>query len=370
MINRIHNPGDTLVGRYQIKRFHAEGGMQEVYVATDLNFKRDVALKVPKHPSAEKRFARSARVSALVIHANVAKTLDYFTEGGRDYLIEELIEGSNLQERLDNEFDYLDPHLAAHLIHHLARAIGVCHHVSVFHRDLKPSNIMVSRDYSMSSVKVTDFGIAKMAEVEISNTIKTDSISASRTVLGAIPYMAPEVIRREKGAGLPADIWSVGALLYRLISGRTPFGEGLDAVATILKCQLPPKPLLFPQRSQFSSLVEALWEIITACLQLNPSARPGAEQLLKMCSDLCYSDAPRRVGVVTRFGRGKGDWGFIETDDGESVFFHSESYYGPKPAQGTRASFASYPGNPSPRAHPVLPLKPTVDLISTAPTWP
>jgi serine/threonine-protein kinase len=332
--------------------------MQEVYVATDLNFDREVALKVPKHPSAVKRFERSAQVSARVIHANVAKTLDYFSEGGRDYLIEEFIHGRNLQERLDDEFNYLDPHLAAHLFHHLARAIAVCHHVDVFHRDLKPSNIMLSLDPAMAVVKITDFGIAKMAEHEIADKVKdNDSISASRTVLGAIPYMAPEVVRRKKDAALPADIWSAGALLYKLISGDLPFGSGLEAVEIILRCKLPPKPLLFPQRDQFTHLLDDLWGIVTACLREDPSARPDADKLMEMCSRLCYSDAPRQVGVVTRFRHGSGDWGFIRSDMGET-FFHSDSYYGPKPEQGTRVSFACSPGQPCPRAFPVLPLKP------------
>jgi serine/threonine-protein kinase len=364
VIQQIHKAGEILIGRYQVKRFLAEGGMQEVYVAVDLSFNREVALKVPKHPSAEKRFARSARMSAKVIHANVAQTLDYFSEGGRDHLIEELIQGSNLQDRLDNEFDYLDPHLAAHLIHHLIRAIAVCHRVNVFHRDLKPSNIMVSMDHSMSFMKVTDFGIAKMAAQEIANNVKSDSISASRTVLGAIPYMAPEVVRREKGAGLPADIWSVGALLYRLMSGKTPFGEGLAAVETILKCQLPPKPLMFSGRGQFTGLVDELWEIVTACLRTDPGARPTADQLIKTCSALCYSDASRRAGIVTSYRRGSGDWGFIHADAGDDVFFHSDSYYGPKPEERKRVCFACCTGSPSHRAHPVLPLKPL--LISQA----
>src|SRR5262249_51624294 len=161
----------------------------------DLVFNRRVALKVPKNPSAEKRFARSARVSAKVIHSNVAATYDYFDFGPKSYLFEEFIDGQTLWDRLDVDFEMLDPHLAAHVIHPRAKGVAASHHAGVFHRDLKPSNIMVSRDPGLRSVKITDFGIAKMAEEEIADAFKDkESTTGSQTVMGALPYMAPEMI--------------------------------------------------------------------------------------------------------------------------------------------------------------------------------
>src|ERR1039458_6216122 len=140
--------------------------MQQVFKATDQTFDRPIVVKVPKNPSAEKRFARSARMSARVTHSNVAKTLDYFESDGRSHLVEEFIPGLDLRDLLDRKFNYLDPHLAAHVIHQLAKAVAASHHAGVLHRDLKPSNIMVSDDPSITVVKITDFGIAKMTEHE------------------------------------------------------------------------------------------------------------------------------------------------------------------------------------------------------------
>ena len=104
--------GQELLGRYRIESFLNEGGMQQVFKAKDLSFGRFVALKIPKNDSAERRFDRSARLSARIAHPNVAKTLDYFEEGGTPYLIEELVDGIDLGTFLET-YDPLDPHLAA-----------------------------------------------------------------------------------------------------------------------------------------------------------------------------------------------------------------------------------------------------------------
>jgi eukaryotic-like serine/threonine-protein kinase len=358
MSTHLHSTGDILINRYKVLNYIDEGGMQQVYKARDTIFGRDVALKVPKTASAEKRFARSATMSAKVIHANVAQTLDYFDAGGKSYLIEELIDGVTLWERLDKEFEMLDPHLAAHLIHQLSKAVAASHHAGVFHRDLKPSNIMVSRDPGIRSIKVTDFGIAKLAEEEIAEAFKDkESTTGSQTVMGALPYMAPEMIEDQSAARLPADIWAVGALLYQLISGVLPFGRGLGATKKILDAVLPPKPGLFGIKLQFQPLSDGLWSIVTACLNKDSKKRPTADELVQMCAKLCYSDAPRHTGTIADFGTGRGQFGKIDGDGMGPAFFHSESYYGDKITAGRKVNFASFPGFPRPRAFPILQLK-------------
>jgi serine/threonine protein kinase len=358
-MSHIHSAGDLLIDRYKVVKYLDEGGMQQVYVANDNVFGRPVALKVPKNASAEKRFERSARMSAKVIHGNVAKTLDYFEFQGRSYLIEELVDGQTLWERLENQFDVLDPHLAAHLIHNLAKGVAASHHVGVFHRDLKPGNILVSRDPGLKSVKVTDFGIAKMAEVEMVEAFKDrDSITGSQTVMGALPYMAPEMIVDQKSASLPADIWALGAVLYQLIGGKPPFGRGLNAAVTIVAAKTPAAPALFALKPQFRPLTDDLWNIVTTCLQKETAKRPTADQLVEMCERLCYSSEDRRTGSIQSFaGAGRGNWGFIDVDGDGQVFFHRDSFYGEKITVGDKVSFASFPGVPQPRVFPVLPLK-------------
>ena len=196
MTDLVHIPGDIVGGRYKVLDFIAQGGMQQVYRALDTTFDKMIALKTPTNPSAEKRFARSAQLCARITHPNVAKTLDYVESDTRFYLIEELLDCNDLGTRFDNDYDHLDPHLVAHLLHHLARGVAASHHVNVLHRDLKPGNIMVSADENLSEIKITDFGVAKMAEAEIDEGLSDGeaSITASQTVMGAIAYMAPELI--------------------------------------------------------------------------------------------------------------------------------------------------------------------------------
>src|ERR1041384_6157592 len=137
--------------------------MQEVYRARDVVLERLVALKVPQDARVARKFRDSAVISARVNHPNVAKTLDYFEEsGGKFYLVEELIQGENLRE-VSVKFERLDPHTVAHVLHHLARGLAAAHRVGVVHRDLKPSNIMVVGGLAFLGLKITDFGIAKMA---------------------------------------------------------------------------------------------------------------------------------------------------------------------------------------------------------------
>jgi serine/threonine-protein kinase len=359
MSTHVHAPGDVLIERYKVVKYLDEGGMQQVYLAKDTAFGRKVALKVPKTASAEKRFERSARVSARVVHANVAATLDYFEFEARNYLIEEYIDGQTLWERLENEFQMLDPHLAAHIVHHLAKGVAASHHAGVFHRDLKPSNIMVSRDHGLTSVKITDFGIAKMAQEEIADAFKDkESTTGSQTVMGALPYMAPEMIEDQKSANLPADIWAIGALLYQLISGKLPFGRGLGAVPAIVTAKLPAQPTLFDTKPQFRPLTDDLWSIVGACLQKDAAKRPTADQLVEMCAKLCYSNAERHIGSINCFGgQGRGKWGFIDVDGGGTAFFHRDSFYGDTVKVGTKVNFADFPGVPQSRAFPVLPMK-------------
>ncbi|HEY9135679.1 MAG TPA: protein kinase [Pseudomonadales bacterium] len=348
-----------LIDRYVIQRYIAEGGMQEVYLAVDQSFDRLVALKVPKNASAEKRFQRSAIVSARINHGNIAKTLDFFQENGRDHLVEEFIPGENLSGYLRG-YEKLDPHLAAHIFHHLAKGLAAAHHAGVIHRDLKPSNIMVSGDATASVIKITDFGIAKLSEDEIAEGIEGGdaSITGSQTVIGALPYMAPEMTENPRAAGQPADVWALGAILHQLLTGNLPFGSGLQAVKGILMDEPPaiPDSGVFSS-PQFNPLVQELTDIRTRCLQKDPSVRPTADELVSVCAKLCYSSASREYGTISNYAAHTGSWGFIQRDNGEgAVFFHVSAFYGHAPTNGQRVNFTAFPGSPRSRAFPVLPL--------------
>lgn len=338
--------------------------MQQVYKAEDRSFQRMVALKVPKNESAEKRFDRSARVSARITHDNVAKTLDYFEEDSKPYLIEELIDGKDLSKLLSSDYAFFDPHLLAKFTHQLAKGIAAAHHADVIHRDLKPSNIMVSNDANISVVKITDFGIAKMAAQELEEAVEgaidgdPTSLTSSNTAMGALPYMSPEMIDSPKSVGKPTDIWAAGAILYQLLAGRHPFGQGYKAVPRILEARLPDKPEILVRHSQFALLGQSLWELILMCLRKNPEDRPTADQVVTYCEGLFYSDGRRKFGRITSVRPGKGKWGFItDVETLEDVFYHEDSVYGPLVSQNMKVNYAAFDGEPYARAFPVLPMR-------------
>lgn len=358
MIGTIHKTGDVVGSRYKVINFIGQGGMQEVYQAEDQLLAKIVALKAPKNMSAKKRFKRSAVVSAKVNHANVAKTLDYVEDTGRSYLIEEFIGGKDLSRVLKEDLAIIDPHAVARLLHHLARGLAASHHAGVIHRDLKPSNVMAIGGALLSDVKITDFGIAKMAEEEIAEAAEggDNSLTASQTAIGALPYMAPEMINSMKDADKPADVWSLGAMTYELLTGAKPFGAGLKAVSAIQKGLLPPLPAEL-SKQQFAPLAREILGLVQSCIQLDPAKRPTADQLMEACGSLCYPPSAREFGVVTNMPTVY--FGFIDAGGDRGVFFHRDSLFGANSASGgEKVVFTRYPGEGNDRAFPISKLRP------------
>jgi serine/threonine protein kinase len=348
--------GQQLGGRYKIRDWLGEGGMQEVYRANDHLLSREVALKVPKDAAAEKRFNRSAIASARVNHNNVAKTLDYFEEDGRPFLIEEVIGGCDLSKILQI-VPYLPPQAAARALHQLAKGLHASHHAGVIHRDLKPSNVMVVGAEHFEMLKITDFGIAKMAEEELAGWAvgEDKTATSSKTVLGAIPYMAPESIKAFREAGMPADVWAIGAMVYELMSGKKPFGQGLAAVPSILAGKKPGRP---PQldNPQFKSLGDELYAIVLSCLSVDVKKRPTAEELISKCEALCYTRDLYELGAVKIIKNQY--FGFLTSDDGADAFYHRANFYGDNTiSEGTRVWFARHQGGGNDRAFPIIKVK-------------
>jgi serine/threonine-protein kinase len=352
-----HKQDDIVDDRYQVVGFVGEGGMQFVYLANDLVLDRQVALKTPKNPSAEKRFRRSAVVSAKVNHPNVAKTLDYLEVGSRAYLVEELVVGGDLAKSILEKVDYVDPFLVARLFHHLSKGLAASHHANVIHRDLKPTNIMIVDDFQLTGVKITDFGIAKMATEELIEAAEggEDSISASDTAVGALPYMAPEAIEDPRGVGLEADIWSLGAMMYELLTGSKPFGSGLKAVKRIISADYDEIPSFVNSNPQFGHLSDKLVTLIKKCLTLNPKDRPTADELVVQCGLFCYPISERYFGTMKT--PNNSNWGFISEDSIGDVFYHVNCIYGSRPQPGERVMMSKYSGGGADRALPVVRMK-------------
>jgi serine/threonine-protein kinase len=374
MTENALSKGQILINRYHIDDYLNEGGMQEVYLCTDTKLNRKAVIKTPKRGVADKRFQRGAEMSARINHHNIATTFDYFETTNHTFMVEELVQGLDLGRRLYSEFDVLDPALAAHVIHNIARALQEAHSRKICHRDLKPSNIMVSSDPAMATIKLTDFGIAKLAENEIAAEMSEferdeSTLTNSDTLLGAIPYMAPEAWSNWRGAGQPLDIWGLGCIAYQLVAGRLPFGSGRPAIMAIARLEtnrkvLLAKPELFGKSPATAGLESNIWEMIMNCLKVDPEERPTATEILNSCSSWCYTVTDRRVGEIASYGvryssGAKSKTGkIVGLADGSQYFYHLSEYYAlGLPQTGTKVSFGVYPGTPWPRVSPILPLK-------------
>lgn len=357
---KIHQAGDLVIDRYRIDSYVAEGGMQEVYKAYDLNIGRVVALKSPKNPSASKRFQRSALASSKVNHSSVARTLDYFIFNGREYLIEQFIDGDTLAAIFSRNFDYLDPFMVAHIGYHLIRGIYASHRVGVIHRDLKPSNIMVEGGISFSNLIITDFGIAKLVDEELQLLDSEDvesSILASQTLVGAVPYMAPELLLEKSNPELSSDIWSFGAILYHLLSGKPPYSLSLPHVIVSYSRREPINNIEnLSTMGHANDVAREIFGIISECMNYDSAARPSAFQVLERFSRVCYSYNMRSKGRVYRCPNRR--QGFAEMEStGYSVFYHTDEVYGSLPVEGDMICFSAFNGIPRPRAFPVIKCK-------------
>ena len=232
------------LGPYEILAPLGAGGMGEVYRARDKKLERDVAIKVlPQSVAADPdtlaRFEREAKAVAALSHPNILSIFDFGTHDGVSYSVMELLEGTTLRDRLDS--GPIPKKQAVDYALQIARGLSAAHEKGVVHRDLKPENLFITKD---DHLKILDFGLAKRTEQG-----KTDDETSSPTeskhtepgvVMGTVGYMSPEQVR-----GLPvdhrSDIFSLGSILYELLSGKKAFKKGTaaDTLSAILKEEAP-----------------------------------------------------------------------------------------------------------------------------------
>ncbi|PYC22808.1 serine/threonine-protein kinase [Pseudomonas mosselii] len=348
--------------RYEILRHVGKGGMQDVFLAKDHLLQCEVALKTPQAGQVLRRFSQSAIIAAKVNHHNVAKTLDYFEDEGKAYLIEEYVPGRTL-EKVIEEFGAVDPHLGARVFLHLAKGVAASHYVDVIHRDLKPSNIIVGPGVNLHQLKITDFGIATFTKEVLDEAAKDGgdlTNSTSGTIKGALPYMAPEMMFRSPGdhPGKSTDIWSLGALMFRVLTGDYPFGVYLEAAVNVKTGQRAAWPGFMTSNPQYKILSEQLQLIVESCLQSDLKARPTAGELVRSLSDLCFICGDRYEGELLNLIQ-NGYSGFVMGGDGLQSFFSMESIYGlQKPSnERRRVCYSRFPGSPHFRGHPMVVMR-------------
>src|SRR5436190_8507766 len=272
----------TRLGSYEIVAPLGAGGMGEVYRAHDPALGRDVAIKVlPAAASADpdrlRRFEQEARSAGLLNHPNIFSIYGFGEHDGAPYVVSELLEGSTLRDRMAGTA--LSPRRAIDYGLQVAQGLAAAHEKGIVHRDLKPENLFVTDD---GRVKILDFGLAKLTQPEGPSAGATAAPTVTgRTepgvVLGTAGYMSPEQVR-----GLPADnrsdIFSFGAVLYEMLTGRRAFrgDSAIEAMSAILK-EDPPE-----LSETNKNLPPALERIVRHCLEKSPQLR------IQSARDLAY----------------------------------------------------------------------------------
>lgn len=239
--------GAVVAGKYRIERKLGEGGMGLVVAATHLALGGQVALKFLStgqelRPEAITRFTREAQSVARIKSEHIARVLDMGTvESGAPFIVMELLEGQDLHKfvRKNGPLPIVD---AVEFILQAAEGVAEAHAAGIVHRDLKPANLFLSRKPDGAPfVRVLDFGIAKNVQAkkeagDVSLTVDTD-------VLGSPLYMAPEQIRNPKEVDPRADVWSLGAILYKLLTGRAAFEADNPSATLAMIVMEEPDPI-------------------------------------------------------------------------------------------------------------------------------
>jgi eukaryotic-like serine/threonine-protein kinase len=258
----------TKLGPYEIQSPIGAGGMGEVYRARDPRLGRDVAVKVlPVSFAADterlRRFEQEARAVAALNHPNILAIYDIGTREGAPFIVSELLEGESLRKRLSGAA--LPVRKAIEYAVQIAQGLAAAHEKGIVHRDLKPENVFVTRD---GRVKILDFGLAKLMQPEQEGAETISHQTEAGVVLGTVGYMSPEQVRG-KPADQRSDLFSFGAILYEMLSGRRAFhGEtAADSMSAILREE--PPDLTETNRG----IAPGLEHIVQHCLEKNPEER-------------------------------------------------------------------------------------------------
>ena len=272
-------PGTVLDRKFRIESKIGSGGFGTVFRATQLNLDRPVAVKIfqslagASHPDELERFQREGISACRVNHPNALAIIDSgVSASGIAYLVEELLEGHTLAEEM-HRHGPLPAQRVIDIAVPVCRVLAAAHEMGVVHRDIKPENVFLHRVRDSEIVKVVDFGIAKLL-----GNVSTHAITSRNVVVGTPRYMAPERLRNEPHDGR-ADIYSLGVMLYEMLSGRSPFAQEDEAMSLVSVAMLHLSATARLLRVVCPDVPAALEAVVMRALSKTPAERPTAAEL-------------------------------------------------------------------------------------------
>ncbi|MET3162457.1 UNVERIFIED_ORG: serine/threonine-protein kinase [Arthrobacter sp. UYEF10] len=327
---------DRLVGtlvdnRYAVRSKLARGGMSTVYLATDLRLERDVALKV-LHPHLATdetfldRLGREAKAAAKLSHAHVVGVLDQGNDGQTAYLVMEHIKGHTLRDVIRSK-GALPPRLALALIDPVVQGLGAAHAAGLIHRDVKPENVLIADD---GRIKIGDFGLARAV---------TTSTSTG-TLIGTVGYLSPELVLG-KQADTRSDIYSVGIMLYEMLTGQQPY----DGEVPIQVAYKHVNETVGPPSALVPGLAAVVDELVQWCTANDPENRPVdgnalLQELRHIRTNLTDAELDLRPPAATQESQQNQTEIIARTNNPTAVM---SSFSRPQPQHPPHAPHALYP---------------------------
>jgi eukaryotic-like serine/threonine-protein kinase len=260
--------GQVIADRYELKDVVGTGGMSSVFCAHDTLLERDVALKLlHEHHSRDEdyvqRFRHEARAVAQLSHPSIVTVIDRGEDGGRQFIVFELVDGQNLKQLV--EAGPLSVRRTLELGSQVARALAFAHAQGLVHRDVKPQNVLITDD---GRPKVTDFGIAR--------SLDAVGLTQTGTVLGTSHYIAPEQARGER-VDTKTDVYAFGVVLFEMLTGAVPY-DGESFLAVAMQHVNAPVPSVLERRPDCPLRLAALVE---RCMAKEPTERPAMEDCVR-----------------------------------------------------------------------------------------
>jgi serine/threonine protein kinase len=292
--DETHVPTDPREGKqfgvYRILRRLGSGGMGHVYLALDTRLGRHTALKfLPPELFADEeslqRLEQEARTASALNHPNILTIYEIGENQGELFIASEFVEGITLKKAIQQSA--VDSEMAVHIATQIASALMAAHSAGIIHRDLKPANVMVRPD---GYVKVIDFGLAKITDESRLGGSKLRGLSFEGSVVGTVDYMSPEQARGEE-VDARTDLWSLGVLLYEMLSGHRPFAGETDSHVIVAILDRQPAPL-----PNLGALPSGIGKVVSRALMKDPGKRyQSAEEMLRDLERVDTSSARRRI---------------------------------------------------------------------------